>query len=576
MLRAVIYARCSTEEESQKDALKKQREEGIACVREKGWQLAGVYVESRSGTTTKGREEYNRLYEELLTDKFDVIVIKSQDRLMRNTKDWYLFVDRMTREQKRLYMYIEQKFYSPEDALITGIKAILAEEYSRELSKKINLAHRNRQKQNGTVILTSNTYGFRRLPDKSVVLVEEEAAVKRRMYELCAAGFGSRKIAAILTGEGIRNRNGNPFTDSAILRILRSPLNKGTAVMNRVHFDFDTKKRLKVPKEEQYVYENKVPRTVSDDLWEAANREIDRRAERTKGERRGKNPGRYHLSSKIYCGLCGSPYYRRTRKRPDGQGTIHEWKCKRYLEKGRSGCANVHLEEESLYEFLENVCKERYSFNRKQVTSTMLRLLKQVLLGTGYREEIERVQRDSERRKAQMDLLVDKLLEGVISDESYRRKQCELEQEQGRLDERLQRLKSGKTEDGGRKEKEERIKAIERALLDRELPEKAAAACMLEKLDKIWVYPESMELQFHTGNFVWVESGSRFDPQKRKQEEYGRILELMRENPRITAKEIADGWGKSLPWVNYKLRVLKKAKRIQFIGSGGRGRWEVL
>ena len=90
IFRAVIYARCSTEEESQKDALKKQVEEGKASVREMGWTLAGLYVESRSGTTTKGRSEYNRLYEDLTGDKFDVIVIKSQDRLMRNTKDWYL------------------------------------------------------------------------------------------------------------------------------------------------------------------------------------------------------------------------------------------------------------------------------------------------------------------------------------------------------------------------------------------------------------------------------------------------------------------------------------------------------
>ena len=30
---------------------------------------------------------------------------------------------------------MERKFYTPDDALITGIKAILAEEYSRELMR---------------------------------------------------------------------------------------------------------------------------------------------------------------------------------------------------------------------------------------------------------------------------------------------------------------------------------------------------------------------------------------------------------------------------------------------------------
>ena len=108
--KAVIYCRCSTEEESQRDALVKQVAEAKECVHKKGWLLVDSYVESRSGTSTRGRAEYNRLYEDLLRYKFDIIVIKSQDRLMRNTKDWYLFVDRLTTTQKRLYMYMEQKF----------------------------------------------------------------------------------------------------------------------------------------------------------------------------------------------------------------------------------------------------------------------------------------------------------------------------------------------------------------------------------------------------------------------------------------------------------------------------------
>ena len=118
-LRAVIYNRCSTEEEAQKDALAKQVQESRNCVEEQGWQLVDTYVEAKSGTTVKGRSEYNRLYHDLERDKFDIIVIKSQDRLMRNTKDWYLFLDRMQRNRKQLYIYLEHKFYTPDDALLT-------------------------------------------------------------------------------------------------------------------------------------------------------------------------------------------------------------------------------------------------------------------------------------------------------------------------------------------------------------------------------------------------------------------------------------------------------------------------
>ena len=94
-LRAVYYARCSTEEENQKDALVRQAAEAEEAIRARGWRLVDAYVESRSGTSRKGRREYNRLYEDLEQNRFDVVVIKSQDRLMRNTRDWYLFADRL-------------------------------------------------------------------------------------------------------------------------------------------------------------------------------------------------------------------------------------------------------------------------------------------------------------------------------------------------------------------------------------------------------------------------------------------------------------------------------------------------
>ena len=55
MLRAVFYARCSTEEESQKDALTQQVKEAKACIKDQGWTLEDRYIESKSGTTTKGR-----------------------------------------------------------------------------------------------------------------------------------------------------------------------------------------------------------------------------------------------------------------------------------------------------------------------------------------------------------------------------------------------------------------------------------------------------------------------------------------------------------------------------------------
>lgn len=608
MLRAVLYARCSTEEESQKDALVKQVAEGKECIFQNDWFLADIYVESRSGTTTKGRKEYNRLFDDMLQDKFDIIVIKSQDRLMRNTKDWYLFVDRLTTQGKKLYMYIDRKFYSTDDALITGIKAILAEEYSRELSKKINNAHKGRQKNNGNVILTKNTYGLKKLPDKSVVLIPEEAAVKKKMYELCAEGYGSRTIATILKNEGIRNRKGKPFDATSILRIIRSPLNKGTVVMNKKHFDFDTKKTTVTPEEKRFVYENKVPRIVSDELWEKANREIDSRAKhKANPEERtiGVNPGKYPWSGKIICGLCGQPYYRRARRRYKDKKIVYDWKCKSYFDTGRNtgrldrpqlrkveledieGCDNVHLNEDMFNEFMEKVLVDQYDVNKNQIMQDMIKVLKKALKENELQTDIDRQVALLEKIKNQMNVLLDKLLEGIIDNSVYKLKQEQLEGEMKNIQDKINELELKKAEENNLKD---RLLSIENTIKEKKLLEKATINGMLKEIHRIIVYPQYMEIEFSSSEMlgihndglieeyqkIKIEYGIHFNYREQQKDDLQKVVDYIGEHPNVIVRELAEVFGLSTGGMQQRVFKLKKQGRIRFVGKAGKGYWEVL
>ncbi len=549
MIRAVIYCRCSTEEECQRDALIRQAAEARECVRRLNWFLADEYIESRSGTSVRGREQYQRLFEDLLENRFDVVVIKSQDRLMRNTKDWYIFIDRLVSCSKKLYLYLEQRFYTADDSLITGIKAILAEEYSRELSRKINNAHRHRQQTGNALMLTSNTYGYRKLPDKSFEIIKEEAQVKRHMYELCAAGYGSRTIARILREKGIRKRNGACFSDSDIRRMIRNPINKGTVVMNRRHFDFDTKQTVRNPDEDQYVYENRIPSIVSKELWERANQEIDKRARRKEGEayirksgekkadripnpriwtkgqqgrHPGINPGKYILSGKLICGLCGAPFYRTTRKRKHDK--ICQWKCRTYLEQGRTkpgkegGCDNIHLEENALFSMLEALGRgERFLCSGGSLSSDALlahsaffygnkfvltpeleatliklffKLLKECLQETRQKEQAHSQQYDQKLRQ-QQSLLLEKYLEGLIDESLYKEKQLDL---QSKIQEQNTRNIPKENSHRYFLTPEERLEAIRQFLLQNQCISKACVFGMLETVEKITVFPERLEV----------------------------------------------------------------------------------
>ena len=112
MIRAGIYNRCSTDEEAQMNALEIQAAESREIVKTMGWVVARQYIETESGTTSYKRNEYQHMLEDMERDQFDVVVIKSIDRLMRSAKDWYIFIDKLTQKKKRLYIYLENKFYS--------------------------------------------------------------------------------------------------------------------------------------------------------------------------------------------------------------------------------------------------------------------------------------------------------------------------------------------------------------------------------------------------------------------------------------------------------------------------------
>jgi len=600
LLRAVIYCRCSTEEESQADALHNQVLESEACVKGQGWLLVDRYVELKSGTTTKGRAQYNRLFEDLLSDRFEIIVIKSQDRLMRNVKDWYLFLDRMLSHGKRLFMYLERKFYTADDALVTGIKAILAEEYSRELSKKINNAHHHRQENGGKAMLTSRVFGFFKKPDGSLEVVEDEARLVGKIYGYCAAGYGCRAIANIFLNQGYVKRTGNPLTATAVGRIIRNPLYKGTMVMNRLHYDFETKKTVKVPKEQWIYRENAVPAIVDQELWEQANRAMTKRAEcfhRGRACTKGSSAGSYALSGKIVCSQCGKPYYRTRRHGyADKERVVAEWKCSSYLEMGRKGkgeesgkagekfhrgCDSIHLDEEILYGILGQVSRNYYAFkklDKDSIVGHTVRILRKALVDMPARHGWEEIEREEKRLEGQKDLLLTKFLEGVISDRDYRKRDDELEKE---ID-RLKVQKDGLTKRKGEfPSLEQRIGSIKDRLENGGM-EKAVITMMLQDIRKIRVHEWQLEICFGQAppqgkDFtIWADYPFAPETVRGRYLDRRRIMELLEGNPATTAGKLAEEMGRSPYMVRNRMRELTKMGYIRFNGRGGHGVWEVL
>lgn len=522
--RAVIYCRVSTQEQTQRDALAVQVQEAQNAVKSNEWVLVDQYIEMESGTTKHGRSEYMRLLDDIKDkNKFDIIVIKSLDRLNRSAKNWYLFVEELVNNDKLLYIYMDRAFYKTDDRLISGVKAILAEQYSRDLSSKINNAHEYRQKNGTTVLINNNTYGYVKNPDKSVSIHPEEAEMIRKIYRLAAQGCGSRTISKILYQDGIRNRNGNQLEESSIRRIIKNPLFKGIVVMNKRHFDFEKKKEIKNPESEWIYHQGLVPAIVEEELWEKANKMLKLSAAQVKGAgRQKKHRELYDFSGKLICGECGAPYYKTFRRQySNPEHVIVEWRCSSYLKHGRkkqevaegknqskewgadeqelrrgqiTGCDNIHLKQEGLERMMRELSGQLFAWqDEENMIRRIIKILSEVLL-TGEthlkKEEVEKNLMAVRNRKSR---LLDLLLDNTISKQGYKSKQKELEQEEQRWTERLERMD---VEEEKIRQTKERLVGIEQKLRA-DGCEKIQAGLLMQVMDHIRVFEDRLEIELN-------------------------------------------------------------------------------
>ena len=353
---------------------------------------------------------------------------------MRNVKDWYIFLDRLITHGKKLYMYIEGKFYSTDDALITGIKAILAEEYSRELSKKLKNAHKRRAEKAKAgekvyVMAGGLTIGYKMI-NGEMVIDEKEAEIVRYVFKRYLEGVGYRNLAIELNDLGYRNKSGNLFEGGTISHILKNERYKGVYILNRYVQDFDKKKVVTTPKEEWVEVEGIIPAIIDKETWERA-REI--RENRSSGGR-GVKKGKSIFSGKMYCGKCNGKMW--IEKHRNGK----RFRCANYVRFGKSGekgCTGLSLYEKDIYNAIVELCEAFVEPKPEEIKKYLLKWLEGLYEALSGSVDDDKITKDLEKEKARKDKLIEAYMDGIISKEDFTRKQKEVDDKINRLSSNL-------------------------------------------------------------------------------------------------------------------------------------------
>ncbi|MDP2857270.1 MAG: recombinase family protein, partial [Bacillota bacterium] len=204
-MRVALYARVSTEEQVQGSSIEGQLDAMCRYARERGWAIAGEYVDAGFSARTDDRPEFKRMIADAKMGKFDVIMVLRGDRFARNRMHATMYKQLLKEVGVRVVSVTEPvEEGTPTGIIVEGMNEVIAEWYSVDLSVKITEAKRRRAEKglwNGPV-----PFGYEARGD-ALVVVQEEAQLVRRAFEMYGSGgYTYQQVATWLNQSAFRPR----------------------------------------------------------------------------------------------------------------------------------------------------------------------------------------------------------------------------------------------------------------------------------------------------------------------------------------------------------------------------------
>lgn len=279
---AAIYLRVSLDSTGEELAVKRQRKDCLEIIEKRGWTVAGEYVDNSisASDARKLRPGYDALCRDYEAGRFGALVCWDLDRLTRQPRQLEDWIDRA---EKRALLVVtangEADLSTDGGILFAGIKLQVARSEVRRKSARQIAAQKQRAE------LGKPAKGIR--PTGYTIngeVIEDEAAIIRRIFDKFTSGDTLKGIAAGLQRDGVTTRRGGPWSSSSVSSILKNARYAGRSIYKGEDVGAAT-----------------WPAIVSEAQFAAVHARLDDPRRKTRGE----DTARKHLGSGLYRCSCG-------------------------------------------------------------------------------------------------------------------------------------------------------------------------------------------------------------------------------------------------------------------------------
>jgi len=319
-MNGVIYARYSCDHQRE-ESIEGQIRECREYADRNGINIIEVYADRALTGKTDKRPRFQKMIKDSEKRQFDVIVVWKLDRFSRNRYDSATYKNKLKKNGVRVVSAKEQISDSPEGIILESMLEGMAEYYSADLAVKITRGLKENALKGwyngGTVPL-----GYMRGPEKKLVINPDTAPLVVEIYERYANGETVREIIASLNERGIKTTRGCSFRQSSL----------DTLLTNDVYIGYYRAMGETI--------EGGMPAIVSRELFDRVQQ---RRAKNRRAPSSAKADVEYLLTTKLFCGRCGSMMAGESGKSHMGT-KYYYYKCGRH--KRAEGCRQRSLRKE--------------------------------------------------------------------------------------------------------------------------------------------------------------------------------------------------------------------------------------
>ena len=369
------YARISVDDEqdkAHKDNISIENQKAIIAdfVKTKfpGSELTFFEDRDRSGYTFEQREGYQAMRRDLISHKYDILVIKDFSRFSRRNSRGLVELEDLRDAGVRIISIGDGiDFPNDDDWLKIQFQFLINEMPVTDTSKKVRNVIRRRQLDGEWICAAP--YGYIINDDNEFEIVPTEADIVRKIFHLYNnEGWGYKRISNYLTEQGIPtprmceqmrkeaknkpyNRKVNPaWAIVTVQGILDNDFYIGTLRQAKYTRAKINGKDVKRDEGEHIVIENH-HQAIIDYRTFATTKAL--RENRTRSNYRGVKKYDNVYSGFLACGDCGSPMFSMSRK-----DLAPAYTCGTYHRRGLSGCSSHHIRVDVLDQLLKSYVRK--------------------------------------------------------------------------------------------------------------------------------------------------------------------------------------------------------------------------